>query len=533
MASFLNPLRPCGVQVDVSLSRPSLNDNRSPELRLREYLAKYVGNSPLFIPISSLKRLSELTFNGCYELSVILTIYRDLTENSVDCAVKVADIAERGKMKGPYGLAVDLGSTTIVFYLMDMTDGKTVSRLSIENPQRSYGEDILSRILHASSEDGLMELYGLTIDAFNAAIDKLCKNSEIEKVAIHFVTVAGNTTMTHFFLGLDPSHLCKEPYIPVANYFDLIGAREIGLNIHPEAMVFCFPNVGSYFGGDLLAGIIACGMNEVDDTCMLIDVGTNAEVVLGNSSWMVACAGAAGPALEGGILTCGMRAEDGAIERVRVKRDAKSRSISVSYSTINNAAPKGICGSGIIDLIAELFLAGLVDPTGRLQEDRRYITEIDGEPSFIVAFSDETAHGRPIYITQSDIKNLIRSKGAMFTILNVVIESVGIQFDDISRYYIAGAFGNYIDPKKAITIGMLPDISLDRFVGIGNAAGKGAQKLLLNANLIRECKRLIKTITYLEMNVRGDFMSKLTGALFLPHTDRSRFPSVWKKIPKT
>jgi uncharacterized 2Fe-2S/4Fe-4S cluster protein (DUF4445 family) len=257
---------------------------------------------------------------------------------------------------------------------------------------------------------------------------------------------------------------------------------------------------------------------------MLVDMGTNAEVVLGNRDWLVACAGAAGPALEGGILSCGMSAQPGAIDRV----DMDPNSLAVMFHTKDGEAPKGLCGSGIIDLLAAMFMAGLVDSTGRLVVDRDNprLQQLNGEWIYVVADPHETGHGKPVYISQSDIKNLIRSKGAMYTILNVVTQSVGIDFKDIETFYVAGAFGNYIDPQKAVIIGMLPDIPLERFKVLENAAGTGAVEALKNRNTGKEVEEICDRITYLEMNVRGDFMNQLTASLFLPHTDLSRFPSV-------
>ncbi|WP_067616577.1 ASKHA domain-containing protein [Dissulfuribacter thermophilus] len=501
--------------VRVSLARPSLNDNRSPETRLREAL-----EGSVFLPLSVIKDLSRLTFSEKYDLDCILL---------TTCGgQKVARVDKATKLRNPLGVAIDLGSTTIVLYLLDLVDGKELARRTYENPQRAHGEDILARILYASKNDGLERLKDEVLDVFNKGIVELTSEIGSSPEDVYFCSIAGNTTMIHFLLGLDPSHICKEPYIPCANTLDILKSKEIGLKIHPEGEVYCFPNVGSYFGGDLLAGIIASGMHTREEISMLIDVGTNAEVVLGNSSWMVACAGAAGPALEGGILTCGMRAEPGAIERVTISPE----DLTVTYKTIKGERPKGLCGSGIIDLLAELFVAGLVDPTGKLEPQKcpERMRDIDGETAFVVAFENESYSKAPIFITQSDIKNLIRSKGAMYTILNVVLQSVGIGFEDVDKFYVAGAFGNYIDPEKAVTIGMLPDVPLNKFVGLGNAAGLGAKELLLNQGAIKEANEITKKITYLEMNVRGDFMSQLTGALFLPHTDRSKFPNVWKKI---
>jgi uncharacterized 2Fe-2S/4Fe-4S cluster protein (DUF4445 family) len=505
--------------ISLDLPSPSLSDNRSHESRVRAALESVLGQKPLF-PLKTCKYLADILPSSDYKVQTLVL--------DGPSGWEVAQVSAKSISLPPYGLAVDLGSTTVVFYLVDLGSGETVSTLSKSNPQRVHGEDILERILFAGQNNGLKILQSEVIGLFNSSVQEIMAEGGMSPEDISFIALAGNTTMCHFFLGLDPGHICREPYIPVVNRFDLIRPSEIGINVHPQAWLYCFPNVGSYFGGDLLAGILASGMHLKEEISMLVDVGTNAEVVLGNRDWLVACAGAAGPALEGGILSCGMRAQPGAIDRVDIDRTL----LTVRYRTIDGKAPEGLCGSGIIDLLAAMFVAGLVDPTGKLvvDQDNARMQQIDREWVYVVADPHETGHGEPVYISQGDIKNLIRSKGAMYTILNVVIQSVGIGFEDIERFYVAGTFGNYIDPKKAITIGMLPDVPLERFEGLGNAAGTGAIEVLTWRKARKEVEEICNKITYLEMNVRKDFMNQLTGALFLPHTDLTRFPSVDKMV---
>ncbi len=503
----------------LALPRPVLGDNRACDTRLKDAARDILGSRPV-ISLRALSTMGSGLQSWGYKLDAVAV--RDT------CGWNIAHTAPPGGASRPLALAMDLGSTSVVFFLVDPTSGKILRSISRANPQMVHGEDILDRILFAGRGDGLNVLQRQIVDLINRAVTELTASADAAPEDVYYISVAGNTTMCHFLLGLDPSNICKEPYVPCANRFDLLKPSDLGIRVHPEARLYCFPNVGSYFGGDLVAGILASGMHRRPDISMLVDVGTNAEVVLGNQEWLVACAGAAGPALEGGILSCGMRAQEGAIERVRID----PASLEVEYQTIGNQAPRGLCGSGIIDLLAEMFKAGLVDQTGKLvpQRDSKRIVELDREWVYTVAAPEQTAHGRPVYISQSDIKNLIRSKGAMYTILNVVIQSIGIDFDDIEHFYVAGAFGNYIDPGKAVTIGMLPDIPQERFKGLGNSAGEGAVQLLLRQGAMKEAEDICDRITYLEMNVRGDFMSQLTGALFLPHTDLSRFPTVAKRL---
>lgn len=502
----------------LKLPEPALGDNRSYEKRLRDSLETFY-REPVFLPLDMARRVPHVLKQAGFEIEAV-TVFQG-------CGWDVSHVCPTGGTEGIFGLAIDLGSTSVVFYLVDLETGKTRKTISLENPQRQHGENILDRIIFAG-RGGIDTLQAEVLELINQAVSKLCGEEGISPESIYYCTVAGNTAMCHFLLALDPANICKEPYIPAANSFDLIRPGQLGVQMNGLGYVHVLPNVGSYFGGDLLAGILSSEMFRREEISMLVDVGTNAEVVLGNRDWLVACAGAAGPALEGGILSCGMRAQEGAIERVKILPE----DLSVEYKTIGDVPPRGLCGSAIIDLFAEMFEAGLVEQTGKLVTDRDpgRMRQIQGEWAYVVADEDETGSGTPVYITQSDIKNLIRSKGAMYTILNVVIQSVGINFEDIEHFFIAGAFGNYIDPENAITIGMLPEVPLERFKGLGNSAGKGAVKTLLDRKARKELHEICERITYLEMNVRGDFMNQLTGALFLPHTDLSRFPSVAKRL---
>jgi len=468
------------------------------------------------IPLSICRELPTLLRRADYRIRAVIL--------NVDNRWELITIDDRYENSSCYGVAVDLGSTGIVFYLVNLSERCVVDTLTIENPQIKYGEDILTRIQYASAADGLQVLQRVVIECFNKNIKKICEKHSVQTEDIFAVSVSGNTTMAHLFLGLDPSHLCKAPYIPVVNTPDMISAVELGISIHPRGRIYVLPNLGSYVGGDILGGILVSCMHRSKKVSLFVDVGTNAEVVLGNSEWMIACAGAAGPALEGGVLTCGIRAQEGAIEDVTINRKTQE----VSFRTVGNGKPLGICGSGVIHLLAEMFLAGLVDSRGELavkKDPSRIVDTLHGK-GYVVVFAEESAHGEDILITETDIKNLMRSKGAMFTILSVITQNVGITFEEIKKFFVAGTFGNYIEPQKAIAIGMLPDIPLKRYTPLGNASGKGAVAVLLSNRKRKELYRIRDKITYLEMNINADFMSQFTSSLFLPHTNLSFFPSV-------
>jgi uncharacterized 2Fe-2S/4Fe-4S cluster protein (DUF4445 family) len=423
-----------------------------------------------------------------------------------------------------FGLAVDLGSSTVVVRLVNLVSGEVEDETSFLNPQTEIGPDILTRIHYAGQPGGLAELQHLVLDALNREIRLIAEKKGISLKDIAGMTLAGNTTMTHLFLGLDPHRLCREPYIPVINTPPLLKASEVGIAIHPEAPVLVFPNVGSYFGGDLIAGILASGMAETEDLSILVDVGTNAEVVLGNRDWLAACAGAAGPALEGGVASMGMMAGPGVIDRVRI--DPASGEVRIR--TIENNPPVGICGSGLIDLAAQLYLAGMIDMRGKFVVDRcgERLQDVDGIHHFVVVLAENSATGHDLTLAQTDIDALLRSKAAMYTILTTITNMVNVDMKDIGNFYIAGTFGSYIDPRSAITLGMVPDLPLETYKPLWNTSLKGAVKGLLSRKAVEEIHEIRDRITYIELNVNQEFMNLFSAARFIPHTDKSLFPSV-------
>jgi len=420
---------------------------------------------------------------------------------------------------------------------VDLSSGGHLNEISFNNPQIVIGTDILTRIHFAAREGGLLKLHSLVLDEINHQIENLLKENGITQKSIVAMTVAGNTTMTHLFLGLDPHWICREPYIPVVNRPDLIKARELGLGINPEAPVLVFPNVGSYFGGDLIAGIMASKMTEWEEVSFLVDVGTNAEVVIGNRDWLMACAGAAGPALESGVADMGMMAAPGVIDRVVIDPDTGAFTVGTiagrdASSATEDRGPIGICGSGLIDLVSQLFLAGMIDLMGKFVPDRcgERLIEMDGIRYLIVVPAEGSGTGKPLTLSQIDIDGLIRSKAAMYTILTTISRTVNIAFDEIGRFFVAGTFGSYINPRSAITIGMIPDLPLDTYVSLGNTSLSGATMALLDAGAQETLFRIRDRITYLELNVNQEFMNLFSAAKFLPHTDRSLFPSVKRSV---
>ena len=502
----------------VSLPLPSLENNTADAERLASGIKALLDTEhlDLEIEVELLRELPQRLRQWRHQLRC--TLFRDRRR------WYLAGIHPPDDAPSPCGIAVDLGTTTVVLQLVDLSSGATLAELSFANPQAVVGPDILTRIHFSEKDGGLKELRQLILDGLNRNIDALCRRENRPAEEIMLVAIAGNTAMTHLFLGLPPQWMIREPYIPVVNRPGLLKARELGFTIHPGARVFMFPNNGSYFGGDLIAGILFSGIHRSEETAIMVDVGTNAEVVMGNAQWLIACAGAAGPALEGGVTRMGMAAGPGVIDQVEV--DPISAEFQVR--TIDGLPPRGICGSGLIDLAAQLFLRGMIDVRGKFNPSAcgRRLTEIDEHLHLVVVPAKQSASGENLTISQADLDSLIRSKAAMFTILETISGTVGISLQDLKRFHVAGTFGAYIRPQSAVAIGMIPDLPMETYNVLGNSSLGGAAMLLKSTAAADQIDHIRDRITYLELNVNQDFMNRFSAAKFLPHTDLSRFPSV-------
>jgi uncharacterized 2Fe-2S/4Fe-4S cluster protein (DUF4445 family) len=502
--------------VTAEIPPPSLKDNTADADRLINTLKKHLAGDRVVMDLALIRDVPQALRNSHFKVGGI--VFKDGE------AWRVVDVADATQPLRVFGLAVDLGTSTLVLRLLDLTTGEAVDETSFVNPQIEIGADILTRIHFAAQEGGLERLQSLLLEGLNEKIRELAGRQGQSARSIVAMSVAGNTTMTHFFLGLDPYWICREPYIPAANRQELICGKELGMEVHPRAPVLVFPNVGSYFGGDVLAGVLASEMADQKDPCILVDVGTNAEVVIGNREWLMACAGAAGPALEGGVAQIGMMAGPGAIDSVAI--DPSSGKLKVT--TIDGHPPVGICGSGLIDLVAELYKSGYIDLQGRLVEERcgdRFM-RIGGISHFIIVPAEGSGTTGPLTLSQPDIDALMRSKAAMYTILTTITNTVNVSMHEVRHFFVAGTFGSYINPRSAITIGMLPDLPLETFVPLGNTSLLGATHALLSFEAKEKIERIRKQITYLELNVNQEFMNLFTAARFIPHTDASLFPSV-------
>ena len=501
----------------LTLPAPSL-DNHSGDLdRLQRMLAGQAGVDKLNLDLDTARAVPGMVCRD-RETRLRAVLFQD-RQQTIITALESAD-----HPVAVLGLAVDLGTTRYVLQIVDLETGKVLCTADRQNPQITVGSDILTRIHYADQSEGGERLQTLILEDLQTGIEALCRANGLDPARICNVALAGNTAMTHLFLKLPVRWLIREPYVPALNDPGLFRAADLGLRLHPWAGIYCFPNAGSYFGGDLLAGILYAGLDREEAVSLLVDVGTNAEVVLGNKEWLIGCAGAAGPALEGGVSEIGKQAKPGIIDKVRID----PATLEFQIQTIGGLPPTGICGSGFIDLAAELFRNGLLDFRGKLVPSRlpeRFERHNDS-PALRLVPAEASGTGRALRVAQPEFDSLIRSKAAMYTILETLMDTVGIGFEELRRFYVAGTFGQYIDPESAISIGMLPDIARETFVPLGNSSLGGATRLLQEPDVLPVILQTLERLTYLELNVNQAFMTTFSAAKFLPHTDRNKFPSV-------
>ena len=491
----------------LDLPAPGLSDNRAEVDRLRQELARSIG--PVSIAPGIMNSVSRVLRESGWKATATVGV--------TDSGWRLVDIEGGDTTSRHFGIAIDIGTTTVVVYLVDMRTGAVLDVEAGYNGQIKYGEDILTRIFKAGDGKGLGLLQRAVVGSLNELIAELADRNGIDGKEITAVAVGANTTMVHLFLGLDPSNICVAPYIPVVNSLGIVEAGFMGLGVNSRSPVYIFPSIGSYLGGDVIAGVLACGMHRRDELALLVDIGTNGEIVLGNSQWMVGCAGAAGPALEGGVAASGMRAEVGAVDSIKINPETGK----AVYSTIGDQAPLGICGSGLVDGIAELFLSGIIDRSGRFR---------DGSDSFVVVPYAKSGTGRDIVITQVDINNLMRTKGAVNAALDLLMESVGCDLKDLGKFYAAGAFGHHLDIESAVTLGLYPDLPREKMVRLGNSSGEGARMALMSLQSMREAGDIAAGITYFELNASQEFMNKFVSSKFIPHTNMDYYPTVKKKL---
>jgi uncharacterized 2Fe-2S/4Fe-4S cluster protein (DUF4445 family) len=515
----------------LTIEPPSLADNTTDFERLKRELARQYQIRDLVADLPVLQRLAKTLRESHVEGKgwQVTAVLERGTWVDPEAPPRLLDVRPGDRSGRTLAVAVDIGTTSNVVYLVDLASGAFIDSAAAYNAQIACGEDIISRILYARKEGGLQHLQRLVVQTINERLHELAERNQIDLSEIYAMTVAGNTTMTHLFLGLDPAYIRLEPYIPTVNHPPPVRAAELGLHVCPSGMVDCLPGVGAYVGGDITAGVLSSRMFQSDKLTLFIDVGTNGEIVLGNSDWLISCACSAGPAFEGAGVRSGMRATMGAIEEVWINAETHEP----TYRVIGEVAPRGICGSGMITLLAELFITGTMDKSGHLNRALNTPRVRPGEHGleYVVAWAAET-EGRKedIVLTEVDISNLIRAKGAIYAGFSVLTTSVGLDLADVEEVLIGGAFGKYIDIEKAIQIGLLPDMPWERFRYLGNTSALGAFAALLCRDMRQQAAEIANKMTYLELSADNRFMEQFTSALFLPHTDTAAFPSVMRLL---
>lgn len=502
--------------VPIELNAPSLDDNLDDLGRVQKALGDR-GYGPVQVPLHVLRKMGGTLRDA--DWSVHAVVERPPESG----AMRLIDIHPEPIV--PYGLAIDIGTTTVTIFLVDLVSGKVRSSAAEYNGQIARGEDVISRIIYAGKGQGLVELGQLVRETISTLLERVRRRTGLQTEHIYRATVSGNTTMIHLFLGLPPETIRLEPYIPAVNQPPQLLASDLDLPINPQASVDCLPGVASYVGADISAGVLASGLTANEALTLFIDVGTNGEMVLGNRDWMLTCACSAGPAFEGAGVVDGMRATEGAIEEVWVH----SQTFEPTYRVIGGVEPVGICGSGLISLLSEMFVTGVIDRGGNVKLDLDTPRVRMGEhgAEYVVVWADETEGGEDdIVLTKVDVENLMRAKAAIYAGYTVLADSVGVELSDIQQVLIGGAFGKYINVENAVKIGLLPDLPWDRFHFLGNTSVLGAYMALLSGEARARVRDAAERMTYVELSADNTFYDAFTAALFLPHTEIERFPSV-------
>jgi len=506
---------PLVTKIYIELPQPDLNDRISDLERLNREIKK-IRNVPIIhTGICNIRQLGELLRDADWKVTV--------TVGKRDEGAEIVCVEPQDTSSKNFGICLDIGTTTIACQLVDLNNDAIIGTKATYNKQVSFGSDVITRIIYAKEEDGLEKLHTAVTEGINQMIQELTQEHNIDLNDVNCAVCAGNPTMIHLLLRIDPAYIRKEPYVPTANYLPVMHAFDAGIKINPRGLLYCIPSVASYVGADVTAGVLACGMDKEKEPCLLIDIGTNGEIVLGNSEFLVSASASAGPAFEGSGVTSGMRASKGAIQKVTIDR----RDYSVSYSTIGNAPPRGICGSGYIDLIAQLLTCGILDKGGKIKDiNSKRIRKNDTCAEFVVAFKEEADTGSDIVITEADIENIKRAKGAIYSAASSLLKHMGLNFGGLNKIFIAGGFGTSIEIKSAVKIGLLPDIAEAKFIFLGNSSLTGARIVLLSSQAMKKAEDIARKMTCFELSVEPEYMDEYMAALFFPHTDAQRFPSV-------
>ena len=504
-------------KIYLELPQPSLDDSMADYERLCQGimvktgipLEKFTAN------IAVLKHLPKLLRESKWMVTVTLGHHHAFVEI---LEVQPGDVSANN-----YGVAVDVGTTTVVAHLLNLSKSETVYIEATYNSQIKYGDDYIQRIIYAEQNDAMEVMQEVITEDVNHLISTLIKRNNLSIHDVNAVVCAGNTVMTHFLLGLDPTNIRKEPYLSSANRVPPMRASEVGIKINNHGLLYTLPCVGAYVGGDISSGVLAVRQDEAEVLSLLVDIGTNGEIVLGSKDWMMCCSASAGPSFEGSGISCGMRAAKGAIEKVSI-----TSTFDVTCKTIGDAPASGICGSGLLDCLANLVRSGVIDRTGNFQKgiNTERLRKTDNGYEFVLVSKDKASTKRDIVITQADIQNIIRSKAAIYSGISTLVESMGMGMNDIEQVFLAGGFGNYLDIRSAITIGMLPDVPVTKVQFVGNSSVIGAKMCLFSKDAYEVAGTIASKMTYFDLMSNNKYMEEYVSANFLPHTAIEKFPSV-------
>ena len=503
--------------VELQMTAPSLDDTMPDNERLSWAIEAATGIENVKLTYQVLKKLPDALRDNDFHVNVVL--------KKLHHSVLVYDVVPVTEQR-ICGAAIDIGTTTVSGVILDLRDGTILAKASAGNGQIRYGADVINRIIESRKPGGEAKLQKAIIDeTLNPMLHNMCRAAGIKGSQIYHMCIASNTTMNHLLLGVNADPLRMEPYIPDFFETEDVSAYDLHLDVHPNAKVIISPNIGSYVGGDITAGTLVSMIWNKPEFNLFIDLGTNGEIVFGNSDFMMSCACSAGPAFEGGDISCGMRATDGAIEACSI--DAKTMEPTLHIVGNEGQKPVGLCGSGIIDVIAELFRCGIISPKGKfIREGDRVRHDHYGIGSYVLAFKEEAAGHKDVEINEVDIDNFIRAKGAIFSAICTMLRSLDFDVSMIENVYVAGGIGSGINMRNAVTIGMFPDVEIDKFHYIGNSSLTGAYNMTLSTEAEQKVHDLAHNITYMELSTDPSYMDEFVAACFIPHTNTALFPSV-------
>lgn len=504
----------------LELPPPSAQDNLADITRLISLLRLNHNEHRLEVDLSVIRKIPDVMRKDGFRVTA--TLARPVREDGG--RTRIINVQPGDTTDRNYAIAMDIGTTTIYGQLIDLKTGEALSQYGAFNGQISYGEDVISRILYAEKPGGLDKLHQVVIHTINSIINKVIDRAGVDPEEISTITLAGNTTMTQLMLKINPKYIRRSPYVPASRLYPPIKAVDLGMSLGDHVTALVYPEVSSYVGGDIVAGVMGSGMYRTDKLTLYMDIGTNAEIVIGNKDWLACAACSAGPAFEGGGIKHGMRASKGAIEDFSIDPNT----LEPMIITVGNVGPKGICGSGLIIIVATLFEMGIINNSGKYDRglDTPRVREVGGIYEYVLAWKDETQIDRDVVLTEPDIDNLIRAKGAMYSGFITLLEEVGFTVSDLDQIFLAGGFGSYVDLEKAMTIGLLPETDPDKVTFIGNGSLMGAKMSSLTNHIRQDVVEVTKKMTNFELSETGSYMDNYIAALFLPHTDMNQFPKL-------